>query len=136
MIGSIRSTRRAAIKELPIPSVISSTDQKTTAPVSNPNLRIPAKVTGVNYVPGAFTASLSTEGEFANLHPGMKAKVRIEVAKFERAITVPNKLLHGDHLWVRKGDETERRNVKAGPTDGKVTVILHGLKEGEAVVAK
>jgi multidrug efflux pump subunit AcrA (membrane-fusion protein) len=105
-------------------------------PISNPSLSVPVKVTEVSYVPGAFTATLSTDGEFPQLFPGMKAKAKIQIAKFDKAITVPNGLLDRDSVWVKDGDEKKRRKVKTGPTDGKVTVILNGLKDGETVVPK
>jgi len=109
----------------------------TAIPVSNPSLRIPTKVTRVSYVPGAFTAQLTLDTDAARLFPGMKAKVKLAAANFERAITVPNTLIDDDAVWVQGEDgKKQRRPVRTGPTDGKSTVILKGLKEGEKVVAK
>lgn len=105
--------------------------------VSNPSLRIPVQVTRVNYVPGAFTAKLSLNTDATRLFPGMKAKVKLTAANFERAITMPNNLIDGDSVWVQGEDgEKQKRAVRTGPTDGELTVILKGLEEGEKVVAK
>ena len=109
----------------------------TAIPVSNPSLKIPVKVNAVSYVPAAFTANLSADIDNSKLYPGMKAKVKLDVAKFDKAITVPNELLDGDSVWLAgKDGKKEQRKVKTGPTDGKVTVILSGLKDGEKIVAK
>jgi HlyD family secretion protein len=109
----------------------------TATPVSAPSLKLPTKVASVNYIPGAFAATLNAETDSARLFPGMKAKVKLSVAKFDRAITVPNNLIDGDSVWVSDKDgKKQKRKIKAGLSDGKVTVILKGLKEGEKIVSK
>ncbi len=108
----------------------------TATPVSDPTLKIPAKVTKVGRVPGAFSARLNADTGDSLLFPGMKAKVKLDVAKFDKAITIPNNLLDNGAVWVEEDGEATRREVRVGPSDGKVTVIRSGLKEGEKVVGK
>ena len=109
----------------------------TATPASAPSLSLPTKITSVNYVPGAFGATLSAATDSARIFPGMKAKVKLSAAKFDKAITVPNNLINGDSVWVADKDgKKQKRKIKAGPSDGKMTVILNGLKAGEKIVSK
>jgi len=108
----------------------------TIIPTSNPSLRIKGKVINVNHIPGSFSAILSAETEDPLLFPGMTAKVTIIAAKYDKVITVPNALLNDSNVWIMNGEEKIQRPVKLGPSDGKVTVILEGLNEGEKVVSK
>lgn len=108
----------------------------TIIPTSNPSLKIKGKVTNVNHIPGSFSASLSAETKDPLLFPGMTAKITIIAAKYDKVITIPNALLNDSNVWVMNGEEKIQRPVKLGPSDGKVTVILEGLNEGEKVVSK
>lgn len=108
----------------------------TATPASAPGTKLTAKIKQVNPVPGAMRATMTVDLAGATLYPGMKAKVKFTPASFDKAITVPNHLLDGDSVWVMKGKEKKVRKVKTGPTDGKVTVIVSGLKDGEKVVSK
>lgn len=108
----------------------------TIIPTSNPSLKIKGKVINVNHVPGSFSATLSAETKDQLLFPGMTAKVTIIAAKYDKVITVPNALLNDSNVLIMNGEEKIQRPVKVGPSDGKVTVILEGLNEGEKVVSK
>ena len=90
----------------------------------------------VNHIPGSFSATLSAETKDPLLFPGMTAKVTIIAAEYDKVITVPNALLNDSNVWIMNGEEKIQRPVKLGPNDGKVTVILEGLNEGEKVVTK
>ena len=105
-------------------------------PVSNPSLKINAKVEKVNRVPGAFSLTASIQNDIPNILPGMAAKLTIVAANYDKAITVPNNLIEDDSVWVMVNEEKVNKKVKTGPSNGKVTVILEGLEEGEKVVSK
>ena len=66
----------------------------------------------------------------------MAAKLKIVAANYDKAITVPNNLIEDDSVWVMVNEEKVNKKVKTGPSNGKVTVILEGLEEGEKVVSK
>ncbi|MCP4846623.1 MAG: hypothetical protein GY899_01580 [Verrucomicrobiaceae bacterium] len=112
----------------------------TAVPISNPGMKINAEITNVNYIPGNFSARFSAGNEKTptnrRLFPGMKAKVKVTAAKHENVITVPNNLIHGNSVWILVDGKKQRRAVKKGATDGKVTVILKGLNEGDKVTTK
>ena len=108
----------------------------TIIPTSNPSLKIKGKVINVNHIPGSFSVTLSAEIKDPLLFPGMTAKVTIIAAKYDKVITVPNALLNDSNVWIMNGEDKIQRPVKLGPSDGKVTVILEGLNEGEKVVSK
>ncbi|MEC9036441.1 MAG: hypothetical protein VX588_06440 [Verrucomicrobiota bacterium] len=108
----------------------------TIIPTSNPSLKIKGKVINVSHVPGSFSTTLSAETKDPLLFPGMTAKVTIMAAEYDNVITVPNALIHDGTVWVLNGEEKKQRSVKIGPSDGKVTVILEGLNEGDKVVSK
>ncbi|MEC7224754.1 MAG: hypothetical protein VXW02_10830, partial [Verrucomicrobiota bacterium] len=71
-----------------------------------------------------------------NLLPGMAAKLKINAANYDKAITVPNNLINGDTVKVLFNGEKIDKKIKKGPSDGKVTVILEGISEGEKIVAQ
>ena len=112
----------------------------SAVPLSNPSLNIKVTTTSVNYIPGTFSVKFSTDAEknlnSRRLFPGMKAKVKITAAEFENVITVPNNLIDGNSVWVMAGKKKQKKTVKKGPTNGKVTVILKGLKQGDKVISK
>jgi len=112
----------------------------TAVPLSNPALEIDAEITHVNYIPGTFSVNLSTDTEKnlmnRRLFPGMKAKVKITAIDLDNVITVPNSLINGNSVWIMTGKGKQKKTVKKGPTNGKVTVILKGLQEGDKVTSK
>ena len=86
-------------------------------------------------MPGAYQLTTSIEGKNEELLPGMSAKLKIIAANYDKAITVPNNLINGDTVKVLVNDEKVDKKIKKGPSDGKVTVIIEGLAEGEKIVA-
>jgi multidrug efflux pump subunit AcrA (membrane-fusion protein) len=90
----------------------------------------------VNYIPGAFSVKFSSDIKNNRLFPGMKAKVKVTAAEYEDVITIPNNLIEGNSVWVMAGKKKQKKTVKKGPTNGKMTVILKGLKEGDKVISK
>ena len=66
----------------------------------------------------------------------MAAKLKINAADYDKAITVPNNLINGDTVKVLFNGEKIDKKIKKGPSDGKVTVILEGISEGEKIVAQ
>ena len=105
-------------------------------PVSNPTLNLRGKIQRVSRVPGAYCLTASVDSENHNLLPGMAAKLKINVANYDKAITVPNNLINGDTVKVLLNGEKIDKKIKKGPSDGKVTVILEGISEGEKIVAQ
>ena len=112
----------------------------TAIPVSNPKLKINAEITQVSYIPGTFSAQFSTDvgkqAQNRRLFPGMKAKVKVTAAAYENVITVPNNLIQGNSVWVMEDGKKQRKTVKKGASNDKVTVILKGLNEGAKVTTK
>lgn len=108
----------------------------TAVPLSNPLLNIKMTTAHVNYIPGAFSVKFSSDIKNNRLFPGMKAKVKVTAAEYEDVITIPNNLIEGNSVWVMAGKKKQKKTVKKGPTNGKMTVILKGLKEGDKVISK
>ena len=108
----------------------------TIVPVSNPSLKVNAKIEKVNLIPGAFSLTASIQNDTPNILPGMAAKLKVVAANYEKAITVPNNLIEDESVWVMVNEEKINKKIKTGPSNGKVTVILEGLGEGEKVVSK
>ncbi|MBD28747.1 MAG: hypothetical protein CMO38_05815 [Verrucomicrobiaceae bacterium] len=108
----------------------------TIVPISNPSLKLNAKIEKVNRTPGAFSLTSSIQNDTPNILPGMAAKLKVVAANYEKAITVPNNLIEDESVWVMVNEEKINKKIKTGPSNGKVTVILEGLGEGEKVVSK
>ena len=125
------------IAAIPEPKLANLKDGMVThiTPVSNPTLNLNGKIEKVNRVPGAYQLTTSIEGKNEGLLPGMSAKLKIIAANYDKAITVPNNLINGDTVKVLVNDEKVDKKIKKGPSDGKVTVIIEGLAEGEKIVA-
>ena len=125
------------IAAIPEPKLANLKDGMVThiTPVSNPTLNLNGKIEKVNRVPGAYQLTTSIEGKNEELLPGMSAKLKIIAANYDKAITVPNNLINGDTVKVLVNDEKVDKKIKKGPSDGKVTVIIEGLTEGEKIVA-
>ena len=112
-------------------------------PVAYPGKRLSAKITSLSKLPapgGGYPAEISFEPKLSQLMPGMNAKVRFTAFEGQKVVTIPNKAVHqdekGTYVWLVKEDSSdERRDVSAGFTDGKVTVIKKGLQAGDKVRA-
>ncbi|MBQ5622062.1 MAG: efflux transporter periplasmic adaptor subunit, partial [Bacteroidaceae bacterium] len=77
----------------------------------------------------------------ADFLPGTFVELYIKTTGTEENITVPNTALveeMGNYfVYVQLTPEYfEKREVKAGTTDGKRTAILNGIKTGERIVSK
>ena len=109
--------------------------------VWNDDAPLATKLTTVSYVPyedGTFDAhfSLPKSGkDTPAMFPGMKAKLTLDAHSAEDVITVPRKAVHrGDkgerYVHLKNGN---KRTVKVGKSDDKVTEILSGLKVGDEI---
>ena len=124
----------ASVPEAKLANLKEGIDTHIT-PVSNPALSLRGKVQKVSRVPGAYRLTASVDSDNHNLLPGMAAKLKINAANYDKAITVPNNLINGDTVKVLFNGEKIDKKIKKGPSDGKVTVILEGISEGEKIVA-
>ena len=112
----------------------------TAAPTWNADAEFATKVKSVSLIPYAnntFDAffTVPKRGESAPaLYPGMNARIRIDLYKNEKALTVPKKAVRkeGDTRYVYLKDG-KKRKVKTGKSNASVTEILDGLEEGEEV---
>ena len=111
-------------------------------PTSAPENKLDAELKSLSYAPLAgntFDAVFTMPKQaLANVYPGMTGKLKIELYKKDKALTVPKSA-------VKKGDDGsthviltdgKKRPVKVGKSNDKVTEILSGLKEGEVVKTK
>ena len=105
-------------------------------PLSNPSLSIKATTTHVNYIPGAFSVRFSSDIRNNRLFPGMRAKVKVTASEYKDVITIPNNLIQGNSVWIMADGKKQKKTVKKGATNGKVTVILKGLNAGDKVTGK
>jgi len=111
-------------------------------PVSDPLLRIPARLGKINYAssPVGFTTSASIEvPEGAKLMPGMKGKLTFITADRKGVLTVPVSAISrdGKQSFVylpKEGADPEKRQVVTAETDGKKVAILKGLAENDKVL--
>lgn len=89
-----------------------------------------------------FGCEVMLEGEgLADVKPEMTASVRIEVARLEKALTLPLvALVYGSDGWkvkIEKPGDAEAlddKAVKVGLDDGQHVQIVEGLAEGDRVV--
>jgi membrane fusion protein, heavy metal efflux system len=75
------------------------------------------------------------------LMSGVAAEIFLQLKSDAMVISVPNTSLIEEqgifYVYVQTaGESFQKREVKTGSTDGKVTEVLAGLKEGERVVTK
>jgi len=82
------------------------------------------------------TITLETPDE--ELRDGMSATAEIVIDRHENVSLIPNRAIQGslDNPWVEVvvGEQTEKRQITLGLSDGVNTEVLSGLKEGELVV--
>ena len=137
--GAEPNTQACTI-DLGLPGVLPVLNQEAVRLAVKFGLSIDAEITHVNYIPGTFSVKFSTDTEKnlmnRRLFPGMKAKVKITAIELDNVITVPNSLINGNSVWIMTGKGKQKKTVKKGPTNGKVTVILKGLQEGDKVTSK
>lgn len=131
---------RAAVSEAQLPNLEPGLTA-SVKPTSNPDAKLSAELKTLSYVPlaGNTFDSVFSLGKkpTANLYPGMTAKLKIELYKNPKALTVPKAAVKeeaGEHHVVLA--DGKKRKVKVGKSNDKVTEILTGLKEGDVVKAK
>ncbi len=132
--------------ELPEASYLDvAVDQAATvAPVSMPDARREGKVRAKSLFsaqrPGgsAYEAKVDLAEPFAELAPGMRAKVTIRGAERRDVVLVPSNAVAGSTskptVTVSKDGKSAPREVTIGKTDGKMTEIRKGLEPGETIV--
>ena len=78
--------------------------------------------------------------ETKRMRPGMAARLRVVVDRFENILSVPLSVLDQrdgkSYLWVRGKGRAVKRQVKVGRDNGMVAVIESGLEEGEQVASR
>ncbi len=131
---------RAAVAENQLAHLAPGQKAEVT-PTSSPDSELTAELASLSYVPLAgnvFDAVFSMPKQpLANLHPGMTAKLKIEIHKNDKALTVPKSAVKkdadGTHAVLADGS---KRKIKTGKSNDKMTEILSGLKEGDVVKTK
>jgi len=131
---------RAAVPEKQL-AHLAPGQQASVTPTSSPDSELTAELASLSYIPLAgnvFDAVFSMPKQpLANLHPGMTAKLKIEIHKSDKALTVPKSAVKkdadGTHAVLPDGS---KRKIKTGKSNDKLTEILSGLKEGDVVKTK
>jgi RND family efflux transporter MFP subunit len=75
----------------------------------------------------------------ARLRPGMTVNMTVPIARADDALSVPiSAVFKGEGnknvVYVRRGDVTEKREVKVGVTNIEFAQILKGIEEGEQIL--
>jgi HlyD family secretion protein len=112
------------------------------APVSAPERKLAVKLDELGLVPlpgGGFEARLSFQRmDGLHLMPGMNAKISFGEAQKHGVILAPKDAVFTEgqqkHVFLAKADGAhEKRTVKTGETDDKMTEIVEGLAEGDTI---
>ena len=130
---------RAAVSEAQLPRLEPGLSAQAI-PTSDPETKLDAELLSVSYVPLAGNTFDTIFGigdkRVAKIYPGMTAKIKIELYKNPKALTVPKAAVTeedgGKHVLMADG---KKRKVKVGKSNDKVTEILSGLKEGDVIKA-
>jgi len=86
----------------------------------------------------SYKATVTLENHGEELRDGMSATAEIIIERHESVLLIPNRAIQG--TWdkplveVLVGEQTERREVILGLSDGIDTEVLSGLEAGEIVV--
>ena len=132
---------RTAVAEAQLPNLEIGQSAAVT-PTSNPDAKFDAKLKTLSYVPLAgntFDAvfSMAKQQPDAKLFPGMTCKLKIELYKNAKALTVPKAAVKGEgknrHVILSNG---KKRPVKVGKSNATHTEITSGLKAGDVVKSK
>lgn len=87
---------------------------------------------------GLFTVHAEVENDSGHLYPGMMGTMSIAVDDAVMGIVVPDRAILGSmgdrFVFVRNGDDFERRSVVEGLHSGADTEVLEGVFPGEEVV--
>jgi HlyD family secretion protein len=85
----------------------------------------------------SYKTTITLENPDEELRDGMSATADIIVESHEDVLLIPNRAIRGSpgNYWVEvvTGEQTEKREIKIGLSDG-MTEVLSGLTEGEQVV--
>jgi multidrug resistance efflux pump len=68
------------------------------------------------------------------LKPGMTAQAEIITQRFASALLVPTQAINGSDVWVMVKDKPQRRAIKTGSSDARMTQVLSGLSLGDRVI--
>lgn len=126
-------------------SKIQQGQSATASPISAPEAKLKAKVRDLDYVPlpnGSYSATLSMERDKnVRIVPGMKCKLVFGEDDAEERPLVPKTAVHQDgeqhHVYLSKEDGGhEKRTVKTGKSDDKMTEVIEGLSAGDKVLLK
>ena len=123
-------------------AILKSGARGYVTPVSDPLLRIPARLGRIDYAasPIGFQTSASIElPERSNLMAGMKGSLNFITADRKGVITVPVSAVASEdnrnYVYLPKeGADAEKRRVIVAETDGKKIVVLSGLAEKDKVL--
>lgn len=84
-----------------------------------------------------FPTTIALDGTDDRLQPGMTVSVRYVLDSVPDAVSVPQQAVFGTaaraFVFVKSGDDSERREVTLGPSSGGRVVVTSGLREGEEV---
>jgi len=119
-------------------------EKGTASPVSASDKKLQVKLEDLGWIPmpgGGFEAKMSVKREKGlRLMPGMNCKVSFTEGNGEETLLAPKDAVftEGDEQYVllSKGSSSERRTVKTGKSDDKMTQILEGLSDGDKIVIK
>lgn len=85
-----------------------------------------------------FEVHAEIEGNDERMKPGMSVSMNVPVARASQAVSVPVTAVFRDRkenvVYVRNGDNTEKRKVVLGVTDLSFAEVKSGLKEGEKIM--
>jgi membrane fusion protein (multidrug efflux system) len=91
----------------------------------------------VDAATGTFTVTLEVEGQ-NKLRPGMFASVYLQTDTHDDAIVIPRDALVldslGDTVFVKSGDDAERREVQLGLRSENSVEVLEGISEGDLLI--
>ncbi len=91
----------------------------------------------VDAATGTFTVTLEVEGQ-NKLRPGMFASVYLQTDTHDDAIVIPRDALVldslGDTVFVKSGDDAERREVQLGLRSENLVEVLEGISEGDLLI--
>ncbi|PKL77466.1 MAG: hypothetical protein CVV27_05350 [Candidatus Melainabacteria bacterium HGW-Melainabacteria-1] len=86
----------------------------------------------------AFSCEVQMLKPDPRLRPGMTALAEIITERFEKALLVPTQAIQGagndSWCWVMGPTGPERRRLRPGPSDARMTLVHSGLKAGEQVL--
>ena len=91
----------------------------------------------VDAATGTFTVTLEVEGQ-GKLRPGMFASVYLQTDTHDDSIVIPRDALVldslGDTVFIKSGDDAERREVRLGLRSENLVEVLQGLAEGDLLI--